>query len=362
MSRFVRAIALITTVAVALAASPYAFAASVHDVTRRVVLTWQDHSDLDLHVTGPVTRDKTFALDTFHTHVEGQATLDTDKRPGPGTETATIYGQIDGLYQFYVHDYSARSVSWYDQSLSGSGARLDVFSGERLVRSFAVPVGRDGNLWTAFSLYRDVITPVDNMTFENDPRKVGTTLRSALIPGDILLGLIPESLVPGAWSHVAIYAGDGEVLEAASESENVGIRTEVDWQDPAMTWVSYMRLNVDNATRLRAVAFARKQVEKQCPYDIRFYSKQANGGSWYCSELAWGAYYNATGGRINLGRAPRWRGVYPWDIERDPRLSLIGGHYEKEPKRTIKVAFLYVKLIWDHMSAWIGDGWHWLWK
>jgi hypothetical protein len=361
MGRSTKVFALITAAAIVLGVSPCALAASPHDGTWRVVLTWQDHSDLNLEVTGPISRDKNFLLGPSNTHVAGQATLDTNSLPGPGAETATIYSQIDGLYQFYVHDYSARSVSWYDQSLSSSGARLDVYSGGSLVRSFAVPTA-DGNLWTAFSLYRDVITPVGNMTFESDPRKVGTTLRSALIPGDILLGLIPESLVPGAWSHVAIYAGDGQVLEAASENQNVGTRNEIDWQDPAMTWVSYMRVNVSNATRLRAVAFARKQVEKQCPYDIRFYSKQANGGSWYCSELAWGAYYNATGGRMNLGRAPRWRGVYPWDIERDPRLSLIGGHYEKKPKRTIKVAFLYIKLLWDHMSAWIGDGWRWLWK
>ncbi|MHB8894314.1 MAG: YiiX/YebB-like N1pC/P60 family cysteine hydrolase [Candidatus Geothermincolia bacterium] len=362
MYRLFKVNACILVLVAALAASPCAVAAGLHDTTWHVVLSWEAQRDLDLHVTGPVTRDRRFALDAWNTRAMGPAVLETSFLPGPGRETATIYGEPSGIYQFYVYDFTGRADGFND-ALSASGARVDVYRGPQLERSFVPPAGQFGNLWTVFSMYGDTVTPVGNLTLEHDPRRVGTSPQSALLPGDILLGAESESLVPGAWSHVAIYAGNGEVIEAASEDANITIRTDVEWQDPCMTWVSYLRvIDADAATRARAVAFARKQLARECPYDIRFYSKQATGGSWYCSELVWACYLNATAGRLNLGGTPSWRGVYPWDIARDPRLAFVGGHYEKRATRSWKVAYLYVKLVWNHMSAWIGEGWQWLWK
>lgn len=322
-----------------------------------MVLRWDDSSDLDLQVTGSAAGHKGFKLDAANRRISGQAELDTARGPGAGTETATILKQSDGIYQFYVHDYTTRDLSW-DEGLSMSGATVEVYYGDRLERTFSVP-STAGNTWTVFALYGDELTAIDTLSFESDPRKVGRTLRTALIPGDILLGRIPDSLVPGAWSHVAIYAGDGRVLEAASENENVGVRTETDWEYPGMTWVTYMRVvNADAATRQKAVSFAQRQVDRGCPYDIRFYSKQANGGSWYCSELVWAAYLNASGGKINLENTPDRLGVYPWEIERSSEVSYMGGHYEREPGRSPRVAFLYVKLVCDHLYAWGKELWH----
>lgn len=360
MHRLYKAAAITIAVVLALGASPCALASRL-DFPCRVVLSWQAGCDLDLYVSGPATHDTTFTLDSRNTVARGRARLQTDRRPGPNSEIATVDEGLSSTYQFYVYDFTARDEGW-DDELSRSGARVAVYFGNRLAQSFVVPQ-EQGNLWTVCSIYRHGMTAIGNMTLEDDPNRVGTSLSAALIPGDILLGAEPESLVPGAWSHVAIYAGDGEVIEAASEDTTVEVSTEVVWEDPSIKWASYLRvLGADEAERERAVSFAREQVSNNCPYDIRFYSKQARGGSWYCSELVWAAYYNATNGKLNLGGTPSWRGVYPWDIDRDPRLGLIGGHYEKRPTRSIRVAFLYVRLVWNHLSSWIGQGLRWLWE
>jgi len=351
-------IAATCAASLALGASPCSNANGGNTASKRVVLRWDDSSDLDLQVTGSAAGHKGFKLDAANRRISGQAELDTSRGPGAGTETAAILRQSEGIYQFYVHDFTTREESW-DDSLSRSGARVEVYYGDTLERTYAVPSGQAGNTWTVFALYGDDLTAINSMSSEIEGGQVGRTLRTCLIPGDILLGRIPDSLVPGAWSHVGIYAGDGRVIEAASENENVGVGTEADWQYPGKTWVTYMRVvNADAATRRRAVAFAQRQVDRGCPYDIRFYSKQANGGSWYCSELVWAAYLHASGGKINLEHTPDRLGVYPWEIERSAEVSYIGGHYEKEPGRSPKVAFLYVQLVCTHLYSWGRALWH----
>lgn len=153
------------------------------------------------------------------------------------------------------------------------------------------------------------------------------------------------------------------MVEAASEDENLCVRTEADWEYPGMTWVTYMRVvTADDATRQKAVEFAQQQADRGCPYDIRFYAKQAHGGSWYCSELVWAAYLNASHGAIDFESPPHMFGVYPWEVEHSDNVAYLSGHYEKEPGRSVKVAWLYFKLVWDHVTGWIGDAWNWLWK
>ena len=355
------AITTICIIVLALSASPCSNSNGGNIFPKKFVLSWRDASDLDLQVTGPASRHAGFKLDAWKRTEPGQARLDTSRAPR-GPETATIFSEGEGIYQFYVHDFTTRNKS-SDNSLARSGARLDIYYGARLVKTLDVPPTGSGNVWTACSLYGDNVEELGTMSDASDPRMVGRTLRSALIPGDILFGRIPDSLVPGAWSHVAIYAGDGNVIEAASENENVGVRTETDWEYPGMTWVSYMRVvTADAATRQRAVAFAQDQVYKGCPYDIGFYAKQAHGGSWYCSELVWGAYLEASRGAIDLEYTPDNIGVYPWEIERSDNVQYVSGHYEKQPGRSVKVAWLYVKLVWNHVTGWIGDAWNWLWK
>lgn len=324
---------------------------------KRIVLAWSGEPDLDLHLVGPAGREENFHLSPRNLRADGGALFETDAAPGRSSETVVLHDQAPGVYQFYVHDYTDRDSTDSDV-LSSSSASLSVYFGDALQGTFAVPAGRKGNLWTAFSMTGDALTPVGNMTYERDPDRVGWKLESALIPGDILLGSIPDSLVPGKWSHVAIYAGDGKIIEAPSETEDVVERTTSDWEYPAMTWVTYLRVTAaDSGVRQRAVSFALEQERKGCPYDIRFYTRQRNGDSWYCSELVWAAYLNASNDRIDLGGSPSWLGVYPWQIDHNHNVALVSGHYEQKPTRSLRVVFLALKTGYSHLTGWIGDLW-----
>lgn len=336
-----------------LAGSP-SVKARVTELPRKFLLEWQGADDLDLHLTGPALR----AGATFHiggpgspASIPGCARLDPG---GPGREAVTVPEPRAGIYQLYVHDLSA-CWSTTGNALSESAATVSVYTGSRLTSRYTVPGGqREGNLWTACWAFGEAVYPAGNMTFESDPRRIGTSVASALIPGDILLGSIDDSLVPGRWSHVGIYAGDGCIAEAANEDENVGIRSDIAWQYPDMSWVKYLRVvSADDGMRHRAVAFALAQAHAGCAYDKNLLSKQVDGGSWYCSELVWASYMKASGGAVDLQQSPDWFGVYPWEIETDDDVAVVGGHYEREPRRTAVVYYNALKLVLRETGGWL---------
>ncbi len=156
-----------------------------------------------------------------------------------------------------------------------------------------------------------------------------------LEPGDILLGRCAGSPVPSlhpedSWTHAAIYVGNGQVVEAANPAEKVLCRRLFDWMAPRMTWVSYLRLPAaDEDTKRLAVSFALAQVGQ--PYDINWLSKQADGHSWYCSELVWAAYLYGSGGAMDLAGGSDLFGVSPDDLAAYPGALVVGGHYEYKP-------------------------------
>jgi hypothetical protein len=162
-----------------------------------------------------------------------------------------------------------------------------------------------------------------------------------LLPGDILLGRCRLSLVPSlnphnGWTHVALYAGKGRLIVAGNPGSGVIERDVASWAYPEMTWVAYVRVSsTDDATRKRAVEFARG--EKGRPYDLNWLSKQADGDSWYCSELIWAAYLHASGGSIDLERGPGWFGISPDDIFMNDETVVVGGHFEAKPDTTFSL-------------------------
>lgn len=320
----------------------------------RVVLTWRSACDLDLHVVHPAGAGRLLHIWESGAAAEG-VVLHVEPTVGPGgMESAFIPEPDGGIYQFYVHDRSCRHAA-DGSGVSHSGATVRVFS-PRCEREYSPSEGRRENLWSVFALLDGGCEALGNMSQERDPRRVGERPDSALLPGDILLGGIPDSLVPGRWSHVAIYAGEGVIIEAPSEDSRVTRRRVSDWTSPAIRWVKYLRVTTaDRATRNRAVRFALEQERAGGPYDIGFHSKQADGESWYCSELVWAAYVKASGGAINLERTPDRLGVYPWEIAGDDDVAVIGGHYEKKPRRSIRVVKLAFDTVRDHLSEWIGD-------
>jgi hypothetical protein len=331
--------------------SPEAFGRG-SEFPKKFVLTWDGPVDLDLHLAGPASTSRD---DRFHAWRGAGAVPGFVRFDGraPGSESISITRQPPGVYQLYVHDFTDAGSTTSD-SLSRSNARVAVYYGQSKVREVRVPPGEPGTLWTALWMYGDSVDTVGTMSFEQDPAKVGTTLLSALIPGDLLLGAMDDSLVPGRWSHAGIYVGGGRVAEAASEDTNAEVRTFADWQYPEMTWVKYLRvITADRSTRERAVSFALEQVAAGCPYDRWLPSKQLHGRSWYCSELVWAAYMNASNLRINLEHTPDFLGVYPWEIESDDDVAVVGGHFERAPKRSWRVVYLYGKLIVRESSAWL---------
>jgi len=168
-------------------------------------------------------------------------------------------------------------------------------------------------------------------------------------PGDILLGRCAGSPVPSLhpednWTHAAIYVGNGLVVEAANPEENVLKRRLADWQYPRMTWVSYVRINdADENIRRLAVSFALEQVGK--PYDLNWLSKQADGNSWYCSEMVWAAYLYASDGAIDLAGGSGLWGVNPDDLAAYAGATVVGGHYEFKPGT-----------LWLSLFSWVREG------
>jgi len=114
----------------------------------RIVLNWGNlPADLDLHVAFPnhhiYWRRKAEARGA-------DANLDVDHTDGYGPETITIEKKHQGeSYVFAVHDYTNRTNPG-SRALTASGAKVLVYIGQSLVRSYYVPQNSPGNLWTIF--------------------------------------------------------------------------------------------------------------------------------------------------------------------------------------------------------------------
>lgn len=115
----------------------------------RIVLNWgASPRDLDAHL----------AYDDNHVFWQkkqgSQAMLDVDDTDGYGPETITVLDKKPGVsYVYAVHDYS----DIYDtesSKLSHSYARVLVYIGQSLVRTYYVPPQK-GNLWTVFRITGD---------------------------------------------------------------------------------------------------------------------------------------------------------------------------------------------------------------
>ncbi|MDI3090172.1 cell wall-binding repeat-containing protein [Priestia megaterium] len=136
----------------------------------RVVLKWNEiPRDIDSHLTGPSTGE-----DRFHIYYDTKeyleddtsiVQLDRDDTDSYGPETITIHKQKDGVYRYSVHDYSNRGDD-NSYALSNSGATVEVYRGNNLIKTFNVPANRLGTLWTVFELRGDVIVPVNTMSNE----------------------------------------------------------------------------------------------------------------------------------------------------------------------------------------------------
>lgn len=125
----------------------------------RVVLGWgRLPSDLDSHMVYPGNH-------IFFGHKLGdKGNLDVDDTDSYGPETITLTRRENGKpYVYAVHDYSDK----FDpdtKNLSNSEAKVFVYVGESLVRTYYVPKDQSGNLWTVFKVNENgAIEDVNNI-------------------------------------------------------------------------------------------------------------------------------------------------------------------------------------------------------
>lgn len=113
----------------------------------RIVLNWgANPSDLDSHLVYP--GNHVYFLD----QTGDDANLDVDDTTSYGPETITIDRKHDGQrYIYAVHNYSERSNP-NSSSLSKSGAKVFVYVGRTLIRTYYVPANKIGNMWAVFAV------------------------------------------------------------------------------------------------------------------------------------------------------------------------------------------------------------------
>jgi hypothetical protein len=112
----------------------------------RIVLNWgATPEDLDSHIVYPDNH-------IFFSNMTGtDAQLDVDDTTSYGPETITLERKHDGeRYVYAVHDYTNREHP--SSFLSKSSAKVFVYVGQTLIRTYYVPTNQVGNLWTVFAI------------------------------------------------------------------------------------------------------------------------------------------------------------------------------------------------------------------
>lgn len=129
----------------------------------RFVLSWGDKDsgapeDLDSHLLGPVHGTDEYKMHEVYygEKIYGErnniySSLDVDETEYSGPETTTIVKPINGIYYFYVYNYSG------SPNLQSSLAQVDVYSGSELLTTYNVPTGSDSEgCWWKVCCYNSV--------------------------------------------------------------------------------------------------------------------------------------------------------------------------------------------------------------
>lgn len=151
----------------------------------RAVLSWgATPADLDSHLTGPLTDDVPDATGGSRFHVAyynpqyptgsgSIANLDVDDVTSFGPETVTVAQLVNGTYRYSVHDFSNKS-STTSTEMSFSRAVVQLFIGGGDYRTFTIPSGRAGTLWTVFEVSGDdgEVYDVGTFDFESNEQNI----------------------------------------------------------------------------------------------------------------------------------------------------------------------------------------------
>lgn len=113
----------------------------------RIVLNWgAEPEDLDSHIVYPNNH-------VYFSNMTGtDALLDVDDTTSFGPETITVNRKHDGeRYVYAVHNFSDGGEPGSSR-LSASHAKVFVYVGQTLIRTYYVPQNQPGNLWTVFAV------------------------------------------------------------------------------------------------------------------------------------------------------------------------------------------------------------------
>lgn len=113
----------------------------------RIVLNWGRYpEDLDSHLSFPGNHIY------FQNKIGSSANLDVDDTNSYGPETVTIEKKKFGkTYHYFVHDFSNRENPNSFQ-LSNSDAKVFVYVGQSLVKTYYIPKNKKGNIWNLFKI------------------------------------------------------------------------------------------------------------------------------------------------------------------------------------------------------------------
>ena len=154
--------------------------ASLATDSLRIVLTWgatprdlDSHLDIDL---ADGTSGHTWYSDKNYTkNGDLMADLDLDDTTSYGPETTTVYEMEQGVYTFYVHDYTNLNSN-NSTALATSGAKVEVYLGNSVTAAYVFYVpDRAGTLWEVFSYnsMTGILTPKNNVTYHSSPSGIG---------------------------------------------------------------------------------------------------------------------------------------------------------------------------------------------
>jgi len=131
----------------------------------RIVLTWDKApQDLDAHLFTPFNEsDAGTAYHIWFGNRQDQSgnRLDIDTTEGYGPETVTIDSLQDGVYKYYVTDYTNCILDQTaSQELSRSGATVSLYTQDGLAGRFYVPVLQNGVIWEVFEIRNKSVVPI----------------------------------------------------------------------------------------------------------------------------------------------------------------------------------------------------------
>jgi uncharacterized protein YycO len=112
-------------------------------------------------------------------------------------------------------------------------------------------------------------------------------------PGDIIVTCSIQTPVPGYWHHTSIYIGNGNAVGSFYGGVIIYPIEAIKKKSEVMI----LRVNTSDDIKEKAVEFSKSKVGY--PFNWLWLEK-TQGDSYYCSELVWAAYYNASDGKINL--------------------------------------------------------------